>query len=72
MGIFGDMHRKHGHRKDKVIQELLEIIQKMEDNERLQNIQLLKEQNENRRLFRELQKCLHKPKPHPVHLDVVF
>lgn len=72
MSIWDDLFGKHGHKKNNDVHELLGIIKRMaeeaamaEQNER----RLIKE---NERLFRELQKCLHKPKPHGARFDVVF
>lgn len=72
MGIWEILHKKHGHRKDKIIQELLEQIKKMEDEAILaeQNEHLLIKQNQ--QLYRDLQKCLHPKKPHGARFDVVF
>jgi len=72
MGIWEDLFGKHGHKKSKEIQELLAIIKDMQEDIKLKNIQILKEQNENKRLFRELQRCLHPPKKHGARFDVVF
>jgi hypothetical protein len=53
MGIFSDLFGKHGHKKDKTIQELLEIIKQMEGNEK--------------RLLRMLEEC-EKPHSENVKL----
>jgi hypothetical protein len=65
MGIFDNLFKKHGHKDDETIKELLNEIKIQEENER----RLIKE---NERIFKELQRCLHPGKPHPVRFDVVF
>lgn len=85
MGIFDILWGKHGHRKDKHIQELLAEIKRQEENETLlilnekrcldevrrlmEDIRTLRKENE--KLERWLYRCQHPPK-RAVTFDVVF
>lgn len=71
MGIFSDLFGKHGHRKDKVIQELLEHIKILEEEKMIlvKNERSLIQDVE--RLERWLHRCKHPPKK-SVSFDVVF
>lgn len=78
MGIFDFWFKKHGHKKSKEIQELLEEIKRMEQKEFIMvqneakilsdNKQLRKEVE---RLERWLYRCRH-PRKTSVTFDVVF
>lgn len=71
MGIFDFWFKKHGHRKDKIIQELLAEIKRMDEKEQVmvQNERRLIKDVE--RLERWLYRCQHPPK-RAVTFDVVF
>lgn len=85
MGIFDELFGKHGHRKDNVVQELLEIIKKQQEEAILSEkneARLIAEANqaerneerlirENQRLLRQLERC-HRQHPHGARFDVVF
>lgn len=72
MGIWDTLFGKHGQKKDKIVQELLEIIKRMETET------IMSEKNEswlikeNTRLYNDLQKCLHPKKANPVRLVATF
>lgn len=73
MGIFSDLFDKHGHKKDKVIQELLDTIKLMEQEAILSERNETRLIKENERLYNDLQKCLHQHTPaHPVKLAFNF
>jgi hypothetical protein len=75
MGLFDDMFKKHKHRHhDSVVKELLDIIQKLENNLLLCNAEVLRLIKDNEKLYSDLQKCLNSniPKPHGARFDVIF
>lgn len=72
MSLFSDLFGRHGHRKDKVIQELLEIIKKME------NEAILSERNEqmlikeNLKIYNDLRECMEKKEPKAYSLTAKY
>lgn len=72
MSIFSDIFKKHGHRKEEEIQELLKIIKQMEVNEGILEREILHLTAQNEKLFNLLEKCRHPKKRHGATFNVVF
>jgi hypothetical protein len=86
MGIYSDLSKKHGNNKNKVIQELLEIIKRMETEAILaqreailaeKNAAALMESIVNKdwqiiELLKKLKDCLEGEKAHAVKLSIIF
>lgn len=72
MGLFDILWGKHGHKKDKTIQELFAALRRSEENE----AKLIKQnehlEHDRDRLENELLKCLNKKEPKAFYLTARY